>query len=465
MAKGPEDMSSAELRAIAYFDDDGNGALSADELSIAIQFMSFENPPTKEDIEDIFSRLLPPLAAAELDLETIGMAFLAVSKKEEANSGAANVMVKDLAKMSKEQSNAAIFFRELMQYMQRALEPASSTLMPLGHNAAFTENCSNNIAKNHGLSPPELFQKLDEEKQGTLTGRAGALDDAMIVLPRIASEDWQGKSGFGDGECPTGRNFVAALKRRLNVVHGLPSRFMQKLYRRGEPGKSLDETAQVDSPMDLELVLVPYLTASETQADELLSAAEYGSASEVEAILNRPQHPDGTDEDGRSPLHHASQRGDVAIVRLLLEAGADKNLADNEGYTALMTASMQGETEVARVLLDVGADANLANNRGSTALMFSVYGGIEISRMLLAAGADKNSANNQGSTALTMASFFGFVEVARLLQDSAADEDLSDHGGDAALRLASAESHRTNVQLPEADDSRIEPPGKRHRSH
>ncbi|OLP75110.1 Ankyrin repeat domain-containing protein 50, partial [Symbiodinium microadriaticum] len=353
----------------AYFDDDGNGALSADELSIAIQFMSFENPPTKEDIEDIFSRLLPPLAAAELDLETIGMAFLAVSKKEEANSGAANVMVKDLAKMSKEQSNAAIFFRELMQYMQRALEPASSTLMPLGHNAAFTENCSNNIAKNHGLSPPELFQKLDEEKQGTLTGRAGALDDAMIVLPR------------------------------------------------------------------------------------------------VEAILNRPQHPDGTDEDGRSPLHHASQRGDVAIVRLLLEAGADKNLADNEGYTALMTASMQGETEVARVLLDVGADANLANNRGSTALMFSVYGGIEISRMLLAAGADKNSANNQGSTALTMASFFGFVEVARLLQDSAADEDLSDHGGDAALRLASAESHRTNVQLPEADDSRIEPPGKRHRSH
>ena len=74
---------------------------------------------------------------------------------------------------------------------------------------------------------------------------------------------------------------VAALKRRLNVVHGLPSRFMQKLYRRGEPGKSLDETAQVDSPMDLELVLVPYLTASETQADELLSAAEYGSASEA----------------------------------------------------------------------------------------------------------------------------------------------------------------------------------------
>jgi len=173
MAKGPEAMSPAELRALAiltaagnwmecncltaaellaYFDDDGNGALSADELSIAIQFMSFENPPTKEDIEDIFSRLLPPLAV-ELDLETLGMAFLAVSKKEEANSGAANVMVKDLAKMSKEQSNAAIFFRELMQYMQ-----------------------------NHGLSPPELFQKLDEEKQGTLTGRELTLQFRQLIL-------------------------------------------------------------------------------------------------------------------------------------------------------------------------------------------------------------------------------------------------------------------------------------------
>ena len=80
---------------------------------------------------------------------------------------------------------------------------------------------------------------------------------------------------------------VAALKRRLNVVHGLPSRFMQKLYLRGEPGKPLDETAQVDSPMDIELVVVPYLTASETQANELLAAAKYGSTSE--ACLSAPR--------------------------------------------------------------------------------------------------------------------------------------------------------------------------------
>lgn len=68
MTKTPQEMSPSELRAIGiltptakwmecqcltakellvYFDDDGNGALSAAELATALQFMSFEDPPTK----------------------------------------------------------------------------------------------------------------------------------------------------------------------------------------------------------------------------------------------------------------------------------------------------------------------------------------------------------------------------------------------------------------------------------
>eukprot|EP00435_Cladocopium_sp_Y103_P037971 s1987_g10.t1 len=162
MTKTPQEMSPSELRAIGiltpaakwmecqcltakellvYFDDDGNGALSADELSTALQFMSFEDPPTKEDIEDVFMKLLPP-KAVELDLEIIGMAMTAVSKKEEHSSVAYSVMVKDIAKMNKEQSNAAIFFREMVQYMKAT-----------------------------GTSAHDLFVKLDDQKVGALTGR------------------------------------------------------------------------------------------------------------------------------------------------------------------------------------------------------------------------------------------------------------------------------------------------------
>ncbi|CAK9038940.1 Hypothetical protein SCF082_LOCUS22842 [Durusdinium trenchii] len=162
MTKSPQEMSTSELRAIgiltaaakwmecqcltakellAYFDDDGNAALSADELSTALQFMSFEDPPTKEDIEDVYNKLLTP-KAVELDLEVIGMAMTAVSKREEYSSAAASVMVKDLAQMNKEQCNAAIFFREMLNYMRKT-----------------------------GTNSNDLFLKLDDENRGFLTGR------------------------------------------------------------------------------------------------------------------------------------------------------------------------------------------------------------------------------------------------------------------------------------------------------
>eukprot|EP00913_Durusdinium_trenchii_P035802 g33501.t1 len=155
MTKSPQEMSTSELRAIgiltaaakwmecqcltakellAYFDDDGNAALSADELSTALQFMSFEDPPTKERrSQHLF---------VGLDLEVIGMAMTAVSKREEYSSAAASVMVKDLAQMNKEQCNAAIFFREMLNYMRKT-----------------------------GTNSNDLFLKLDDENRGFLTGR------------------------------------------------------------------------------------------------------------------------------------------------------------------------------------------------------------------------------------------------------------------------------------------------------
>ncbi|CAJ1335275.1 unnamed protein product [Effrenium voratum] len=172
MTKTASEMTSSELRAIAiltaaarwmecqcltsnellaYFDDDGNAALSSEELSTAIQFMSFEDPPTQDDIEDVYQKLLQP-KAQELDLETIGMAMTAVSKKEEHGSAAASVMIKDMAKMSKEQTNAATFFREMIGYLQKT-----------------------------SMSAGELFQKLDEHKVGALTGREITLEFRLLV--------------------------------------------------------------------------------------------------------------------------------------------------------------------------------------------------------------------------------------------------------------------------------------------
>ena len=70
---------------------------------------------------------------------------------------------------------------------------------------------------------------------------------------------------------------VKSLKQRLQQVHGLPPRFRQRI---SSCGSILDDTAKLDSPMDLELVLLPCSVASQPQADELVTAAH--SASEAD---------------------------------------------------------------------------------------------------------------------------------------------------------------------------------------
>ncbi|CAE7943916.1 mask [Symbiodinium sp. KB8] len=236
-----------------------------------------------------------------------------------------------------------------------------------------------------------------------------------------------------------------ALKQELSRKHGLPPRFRQRLFHRGSP---VDDSAPLDSILELQLVVLPYSLAP-MEAEELATASVNGTVSEVEAILQQPRHPDMVCDDGRSPAMLASAEGHVEVVGLLLEAGADKNLAAEDGYTALMSASRKGHVEVARLLLEAGADQNSAgadknsaDEDGYTALMSAALNGNDkVVRMLLEAGADRNAATESGSTALMMASAEGEVEVVGLLLEAGADKNLADADGSTALTQASDNGH------------------------
>ena len=71
---------------------------------------------------------------------------------------------------------------------------------------------------------------------------------------------------------------VKELKLRLHQLHGLPTRFRQRLLR---DGKCMDDSVMLDSPMDLDLVLLAYSAASQEQHSSLWAAADSGSATEV----------------------------------------------------------------------------------------------------------------------------------------------------------------------------------------
>ena len=74
---------------------------------------------------------------------------------------------------------------------------------------------------------------------------------------------------------------VRDLKDRLNQRHGMPPRFRQRLLFHG---KSLDDTTQLDSPMDLDLVLLTFADVTQSQVDDLTTAAAEGSMDEVGSL-------------------------------------------------------------------------------------------------------------------------------------------------------------------------------------
>ena len=228
---------------------------------------------------------------------------------------------------------------------------------------------------------------------------------------------------------------VRGLKRHLNQLRGFPLGFRQRLLLNGG---ALEDAVKLESPMDLDLVLMQFVDASEEQVIDLLRAAADGSLAEVESTLQLPQDPNlRRRSDGNTALMQASHAGHVEVVSLLLDADADKDFADSDGRTALMWASRAGHVEVVSLLLDAGPDKDSADNDGRTALMWaSGTGRVEVVRLLLDAGADMEFADNAGRTALMTASRAGRVEIVRLLLDAGADMEFADNAGCTALMWA-----------------------------
>ena len=74
---------------------------------------------------------------------------------------------------------------------------------------------------------------------------------------------------------------MRGLKQHLTQLHGLPPRFRQRVLFLGE---SLEDAERLDSPMDLDVVLLTFADVSEGQVETLAAAASQGSISEVGSV-------------------------------------------------------------------------------------------------------------------------------------------------------------------------------------
>ena len=91
-----------------------------------------------------------------------------------------------------------------------------------------------------------------------------------------------------------------------------------------------------------------------------------------------------------SPLFLAAQNGSATMVETLLEAGADANAAMGTGTTPLMLTAASGSAAAVAALIDSGADPNATETRyGQTPLMFAAaLNRVDAMTALLEGGAD-----------------------------------------------------------------------------
>ncbi|CAE7232853.1 Ank3 [Symbiodinium sp. CCMP2456] len=185
---------------------------------------------------------------------------------------------------------------------------------------------------------------------------------------------------------------VRALKRRLHRLCGVP-RFRQKLLVWN--GGLMADDVLLQSPMDLQLILLPFAEASEEDIDDLIGASDGGSVEGVEAVLNRPQNPDAMNSKrGFSALGRAADLGHVEVAQLLLEAGADPDLQSMNGFghvlAPLQIAARQGHVELLRLLLEARADQDTKHSDDMTPLAMALeMGHTESVSVLVAAGAEQ----------------------------------------------------------------------------
>ncbi|CAE7313729.1 mask, partial [Symbiodinium microadriaticum] len=225
---------------------------------------------------------------------------------------------------------------------------------------------------------------------------------------------------------------VKALKRYLEPLCGTP-RFRQRLLN---DGVMLDDGAVLNSPLDLQLVLLRFSDASDRMDTNLSKAAEEGMEALVEEILGRPRDPDFLGSETLPALWVASQRGHDGIVRLLLEAKANKDASHcrrqitqpNSRTTCIAVAAERGFVDVVRLLLDAGARQALPRE-GTTVYdtplaTAAAAGHLDTVRLLLETGVDKDmlaNTNFKGRAPLAWAVQEGHLDIAQLLLDAEAD--------------------------------------------
>lgn len=191
--------------------------------------------------------------------------------------------------------------------------------------------------------------------------------------------------------------------------------------------------------------------------------------------LNTIADPNIQDDEGKTALMMAVEKGNLKIVKALmgfsfqqkvssvfgglfesnlLTIDAKVDIQDNKGWTALMFAVSQKRKDIVKLLLEKKfivskkKKTDIKNKEGQTALMLAVSkGDLEIVNFLIKKGADVNAVDNNGKTPLMFAANSGNEGIVQALLKKKSDVNTKDKSGKTALDYARVAKHTEIADL------------------
>ncbi|MBM4362248.1 MAG: ankyrin repeat domain-containing protein [Deltaproteobacteria bacterium] len=150
--------------------------------------------------------------------------------------------------------------------------------------------------------------------------------------------------------------------------------------------------------------------------------------------------PDGTDDAGRTLLHHAATNEDqVTRIGHLVRSGASLDAMDPRGLTPLHLAAAAGRWRAVDTLVERGAKVDAADAVGATPLMLAAAAGHDsVVRELLEARASVAATDGAGRTALHHAALGGSLACIEELVRAGASPKAKDAQGLLPSSLATA---------------------------
>ena len=158
--------------------------------------------------------------------------------------------------------------------------------------------------------------------------------------------------------------------------------------------------------LTLFLLILPSLVFSDVK-NKIIDAAKKGDYNTVQKLVDRSITPVNLNslniknENGKTALHEAVQKGDKKTIEFLVRLGADVNTKSTSGETPLHLAVSYDYKNIVEFLLKHGARVGYQDILGNTPLHLAVFRGNKgVVKLLLKYEAQLDVTNTKGYTPL-----------------------------------------------------------------